>query len=314
MYIFIKKTYQTLLFLTKVKRLIFINNIFIFFKIFIIRLFFSYPQVRNLIKSKKSKNINSKEFFDNQNSYSGDIIKNLDLYGFSEHSLKIDLTNKIINEIPKIVKKISFKGRKKNKIDTSKFYCKNLFDFAQFTLSKKISHIQLDLDLEKESNLRKLIFSDLLKDVALNYLNTKILSTKAVIFISNPVDGGISEIEKSENAQKFHSDVNFKKFFKLFIYLSDVSTNDGPHVFIPGSHKYKNKSHLIVKRYSDEEIYSSYDSKVEFTGKKGKIFFEDTFGFHKGEEPKNKCRVALVVEYGNDNIKYDESYLLNKFN
>ena len=97
--------------------------------------------------------------------------------------------------------------------------------------------------------------------------------------------GGISDQELSDNAQKFHTDINYSKFYKILIYLNDVNNYNGPHIFIPGTHK-KKLNHLNIQRLDDYEIYNNYKQKVKFTGTKGTLFFEDTFGFHKGDEPK----------------------------
>ena len=53
--------------------------------------------------------------------------------------------------------------------------------------------------------------------------------------------------------------------------------------------------------------------KLNLQEKKGTIFFEDTFGFHKGEEPKESSRIALVVEYGKNKIKYEKNSIFINF-
>ena len=169
------------------------------------------------------------------------------------------------------------------------------------------------MDLNRESNFKKFILSSFVKNIAFDYLNTKSISIGARIFISNPIQGGIRDFEKSANAQKFHTDIDYSKHFKIFIYLDDVLDQDGPHIFIPGTHKRKKFSHLLIKRYEDDIIYQNYSEKVKFTGKKGTIFFEDTFGFHKGTTPIENSRIALVVVFGKGKIRYDKDHIiLNK--
>ena len=100
------------------------------------------------------------------------------------------------------------------------------------------------------------------------------------------------------NAQKFHTDIDYTKHFKIFIYLDDVLDQDGPHIFIPGTHKRKKWSHLLIKRYDDDDIYQNYKNKIKFTGKKGTIFFEDTFGFHRNNTNQKfkNCSVVVFAE------------------
>ena len=300
---FLKKLKDSFLFSLKLKRLTKINSKFVILKIFLIRTFFSYPCIRNLIKTKKGKNFLSDNFFEKKTS-SNSVVNNLDKKGFDNHSLTSKVTNSIIEEIPSLVQNISLKGRKHNKIDTSKFYCKSLSDFKEFTLKNRISHIKMDLNLEKNSNLKNFVLSDFAIDIAQSYLNSRTFTVSAVIFISNPLDGGIKDEELSDNAQKFHTDINYTKFFKVLIYLNDVNDENGPHIFIPGSHKKKKRKHYKIERYEDEDIFKNYNQKIKFTGKKGTIFYEDTFGFHKGDEPKSNSRIALIIEYGKNNIKY----------
>ena len=82
--------------------------------------------------------------------------------------------------------------------------------------------------------------SDEVLNIAKNYLNTKEISINASFFISNPLE--TSENEKYKNAQYFHWDNDFTKFVKLYIYLNDVNYDNGPHIFIPETHKLKSKT------------------------------------------------------------------------
>ena len=169
-------------------------------------------------------------------------MNNLEKNGFYKNKLTSKITQKIIDEVPNLVSNISLKGRKKDKLQTSNFYCKNLLDFKNFTFNNNISHIKIDLDINKESTLKKFIFSNFATDIAFSYLNSQSVTASAVVFISNPLRGGISDQELSDNAQKFHTDINYSKFYKILIYLNDVNNYNGPHIFIPGTHKKKIKS------------------------------------------------------------------------
>ena len=133
---FFKKIKDSFIFSLKLKKLKEINTSFVLFKIFIIRLLFSYPSIRNFIKPKKGQNILSDNIFEAKTS-SNNVVKNLDHNGYDQNTLNAEITDKIIDEIPSLIKNISLKGRKKNKIDTSEFYCKNLIEFKDFTLKKK---------------------------------------------------------------------------------------------------------------------------------------------------------------------------------
>lgn len=119
--------------------------------------------------------------------------------------------------------------------------------------------------------------------------------------------------KKSEEAENFHRDVDDWKFIKLFIYLTDVDENSGPHVYVQKSidtHRY-----LPIKRYSDSDIekyFGSGNIKV-MTGNKGNAFMEDTFGFHKGQLAKSSRRLVMQVQYSINPIAIN-SYLANESN
>ena len=100
-----------------------------------------------------------------------------------------------------------------------------------------------------------------------------------------------------QQAENFHRDVDDLHFIKLFVYLSDVDEESGPHVFVPGSHKCE--SFRKIRRYTDEEVTSFFGPEgiKYFIGEKGSAFLENTFGLHKGQLPKSKKRLLFQAQY-----------------
>ena len=98
--------------------------------------------------------------------------------------------------------------------------------------------------------------------------------------------------------QFFHRDNPSVRFLKLFIYLTDVTADDGPHVFIKGSHQ-TDELLTVGRRFGDEEVTraTSNDRVMRFTGAFGTAFLEDTFGLHKGEVPIRSDRLIFQVTY-----------------
>lgn len=101
-----------------------------------------------------------------------------------------------------------------------------------------------------------------------------------------------------KDAQNFHRDNDAIRFVKLFIYLTDVGDEDGPHMFVKGSHR----SHKLLAegvRLTNREVEASHDADeiMRFTGPFGTTFLEDTFGIHKGELPRGRNRLMLQVRY-----------------
>ncbi|MEQ9370528.1 MAG: hypothetical protein RIG63_16120 [Coleofasciculus chthonoplastes F3-SA18-01] len=126
-----------------------------------------------------------------------------------------------------------------------------------------------------------------------------------------------TESDRSQAAQMFHYDLDDYRFLKFFFYLTDVDLANGPHVCVRGTHERKKFLHwLLLKRYPDKEIISSYGSEsiVTLCGNAGFGFAEDTLCFHKGYPPTIKDRLILQIQfalndYGLQNDKIDTSLL-----
>jgi hypothetical protein len=103
--------------------------------------------------------------------------------------------------------------------------------------------------------------------------------------------------ESAEDSENFHRDVDDWKFLKLFVYLTDVDEENGPHVYVQKSLK-KHRT-LEIRRYTDLEVESLFKKEdiIQMLGKKGEGLMEDTFGFHKGQLAKSKRRLLLQIQY-----------------
>lgn len=116
----------------------------------------------------------------------------------------------------------------------------------------------------------------------------------------------LSDKEKAEEAQLFHRDVDDFKFCKLFIYLTDVAMDNGPHVYVEGSST--SEKLRKIRRYKDEEISEAFgeESIKFFTAPKGSAFIVDTYGFHKGLLPQKGNRLLLQVQYSLSKIGIEQ--------
>ena len=289
-----------------------LNNIIIIPKIFFIKLFYGLSFIRNF--RIKPLDINILQL-SNSNLFkilpSKEIIKDIDDFGYSKaFMINENLLDSIKNEI--------FLNQnaeaKKKKINSAQLLKKNdesLNDYFLRLRNSKISRITGNINLNNKSSVKDLLTSDLFLKIASKYLETNKFSINAAYFLSNPLE--ISEQEKYSNAQYFHWDNDFSKFFKLYIYLTDVDENSGPHVYITGTHKQKFPEHSLCRLYSDESIYNKYKIHKKFTGQAGSMFLVDSYGLHKGESPTEKSRLMLNVHYGRGKILYsaDDIYIKN---
>ena len=101
------------------------------------------------------------------------------------------------------------------------------------------------------------------------------------------------------NAQLFHQDRDRLSFLKYFIYLTDVTPETGPHVYVRGTHRKLPASLRRDGRKSDDAINGAGlgSAVTELTGPAGTLMAVDTIGLHKGKTPRGGDRLALESEF-----------------
>lgn len=120
--------------------------------------------------------------------------------------------------------------------------------------------------------------------------------------------------ERPEQAENLHRDNDGIRFLKYFIYLTEVTEESGPHIFVESSHT--TSKGLDIRRYEDTEVEILFnkDKFRKFTGKKGLSFLEDTYGFHKGQPAKTQKRLLLQIRYSiMPTIFLNKNYIENSF-
>lgn len=268
-----------------------------FFSIFKIRFFYAFPFIRNLIGIKKSyQNILNETYFENKLD-KNKIIHDISKKGFFKTKVNSHTINSLINQIEKGEFIYKFKNPLKNfdQVFQKGLTLKDIIDTSK---EKNISHLMLSFNQNSSNIYNSIAKSEFFISIAKTYLNSKNVMLRTHCYISNPIE--TDEVEQKNNAQFYHYDCDYKKFLKIFLYLTDVDIGSGPHTFIPFSHQKKKLIHVAAERMDNKVIDHSYKEygKETFIGDKGTIIFEDTFGFHKGEIPKSKSRAMLIFEYG----------------
>lgn len=137
-------------------------------------------------------------------------------------------------------------------------------------------------------------------DVVEEFLGCKPIQTQAACWWS--VNHSNSELDQC--AQKFHQDLTYSRFVKLFLYLNHITMQNGPHAYVPESY------HKIVKpeglrtggRVSDDFIKQHYPEIIYLTGKQGTMTLVDTRGYHKGTPLVSGHRLLIQLEWA-DSIR-----------
>ncbi|MBS1790717.1 MAG: hypothetical protein JST85_23570 [Acidobacteria bacterium] len=96
---------------------------------------------------------------------------------------------------------------------------------------------------------------------------------------------------------KFHYDVGDFSTLIVFIYLTDVDENGGPHIVIRGTHRQKKPKQLLSRYLNDREAVAEFGAQIiTITGRRGTGFFEDLTCYHK-HSVGTKARLMLTICY-----------------
>jgi hypothetical protein len=108
----------------------------------------------------------------------------------------------------------------------------------------------------------------------------------------------------AQEAELFHRDVDDWKFVKLFVYLTDVELDTGPHVYV--RHSSTSRALTQIRRFTDEEVQSAFGNNNvrRITAKAGQGFLVDTFGLHKGQPVERGTRAIFQVVYSISSLPY----------
>lgn len=158
-------------------------------------------------------------------------------------------------------------------------------------------------DLIKIGEVQKLAFDKNLLNLVSQFLGSEPVLCQTNCWWS--VAKSTHRSNLSANAQLFHQDTEYLKFVKVFIYLTDVEENNGPHQYVQGTSKIAQdklgEGYKPSNRVGDEKVLDLFGKEniLTFKGKKGSVIIEDTFGLHKGTPVVEGSRLLLQLEYCN---------------
>ena len=147
-------------------------------------------------------------------------------------------------------------------------------------------------------------------DIADLYLGCDPVLTSIDSWYVVPIQGdGEQDVIYSAAAQTFHYDMDWIKFVKFFVNLTDVDESHGPFEFVSDSHKVKSKGY-----YKDGRFESLLDQSVliKATGPTGSVLMADTSGIHRDGRATSGFRQVLQVEFAVSSFgakfQYDSIY------
>ena len=129
----------------------------------------------------------------------------------------------------------------------------------------------------------------------------------------------LRERGQPRDAQLFHIDFHDFKWVKLFVYLTDVDANAGPHVMVRGSHNRAERqkrfealkkqdtaennalleSFRHANRFEDHHVEAFFGAEnlISIDGRAGEAFLVDTAAIHKGLLPTSTDRLVFQALY-----------------
>ncbi|MEL0106303.1 MAG: hypothetical protein VW802_05090 [Rhodospirillaceae bacterium] len=153
-------------------------------------------------------------------------------------------------------------------------------------------------------------------DPALLSIMTKHLGTVPMILDYSCWWSFAQEDQNSQHAQLYHFDLADYRFCLMFIYLTDVDMDGGPHTLFPQTHEMDDVAkireqyagdaaewddwyfHNLRKTDDDMDRFFNGREPVSLTGDKGSTLLVNTRSIHKGLVPTKQDRLIIQVVYG----------------
>lgn len=142
----------------------------------------------------------------------------------------------------------------------------------------------------------------LLHEVAARYLGDRARVVSTRLWWSFPSQQASDADKNLASQDRYHFDLDDWRMIKFFFYVSGVEPDQGPHVYLRGSHKKRSLRHQFspLVGHSADEVYADYgkDNALTLLGGPGYGFAEDPFGFHMGTVAQRAPRLMLEVGFG----------------
>jgi hypothetical protein len=134
------------------------------------------------------------------------------------------------------------------------------------------------------------------------YLGTRPLPLRSRLWWSFRADDATATTRSVHAQDCFHFDLDDWRAVKFFFYITNVGPENGPHLYVRGSHRNRSMLDQLspFKSRSDRHVVAKYgrDNLIVVRGPAGTGFVEDPFGFHTGTSVTGAGRLILEVEYG----------------
>jgi hypothetical protein len=171
------------------------------------------------------------------------------------------------------------------------------------------------IDYEPNDLLTIPAISDLLID-------ERVLAAAAAYLRAQPILAGLAawqslahpeatDADLSTAAQLFHFDCDWPRFIKFFIYLTDVTDDDGPFAIVEGTHRAKpiwRDGRIDERELLDDHGLRHRERRI--SGTAGTLIAADTSAFHRGSPVVAGPRLVLELEFAVSRLGASQQYTL----
>jgi hypothetical protein len=145
--------------------------------------------------------------------------------------------------------------------------------------------------------VRRLAHDPAIVEVARGYLESEPVFLKSQIYWTVPDGTAIGNALAAAEGGRFHYDIADIQALTVFIYLTDVDENCGPHVVIRGTQRRRTPREILRRFITDEYAERRWGDRIEtITGPRGTGWFEDITCYHK-QAPARKVRGMIYLVY-----------------
>jgi hypothetical protein len=145
--------------------------------------------------------------------------------------------------------------------------------------------------------VNRIVHDPALAAVARGYLGAEPVLTETRINWTLPFPDEQGRVWLTADGGRFHYDLADVKALSVFVYLTDVDPDCGPHVVVRGTQRRRTPAQILRRFLDDETVARRYGDRVHtILGPRGTGWFEDITTYHK-QAIGTKVRLILTAIY-----------------
>ena len=145
--------------------------------------------------------------------------------------------------------------------------------------------------------VHRIAHDPVLAAVARGYLGAEPTLTETRINWTLPLPDERGRVWLTADNGRFHYDLADVKALSVFVYLTDVDPDCGPHVVVRGTQRRRTPGEILNRFLDDETVDRRYRDRVHtILGRRGTGWFEDITTYHK-QAIGTKVRLILALTY-----------------